>query len=163
MKRVWVLRHLKSSWDEPGLADHDRPLAPRGRKAGKRVRKWAAENGVRPDLVLCSTAVRARATLDLVAPALADPTVVFEDGLYHAWAENLLERLQGVAPGIDSVLLIGHNPGFHDLVALLAPPGPEDFPTGALAELLVAADDWSDLHPDGAELVRLVVPRELAG
>jgi len=163
MKRLWLLRHLKSSWDEPGLADHDRPLGPRGRKAGKHVRQWLAEHDVRPDLVLCSTAVRARATLDLVAPALADPTVVFEDGLYHAWAENLLERLQGVAPGIDSVLLIGHNPGFHDLVALLAPPGPAAFPTGALAELLVPADDWSDLQPGRAELSRLVVPRELTG
>ena len=61
------------------------------------------------------------------------------------------------------MLLIGHNPGFHDLVALLAPPGPEDVPDGALAELLVAADDWSDLQPGGAELGRLVVPRELAG
>ena len=128
MKRLWLLRHLKSSWDEPGLADHDRPLAPRGRKAGKRVRQWAADHDVRPDLVLCSTAVRARATLDLVAPALGAPAVEFEDGLYHAWADDLLERLQGVAPDVESVLLIGHNPGLHDLVALLAPPGPEDVP-----------------------------------
>jgi phosphohistidine phosphatase len=163
VKRVWLLRHLKSSWDEPGLADHDRPLAPRGRKAGKRVRHWAADHEVRPDLVLCSTAMRARATLDLVAPALGAPTVEFEDGLYHAWADDLLERLRRIPPRLESVLLIGHNPGFHDLVALLAPPGPEDFPTGALAELLVAADDWTQLQPGGAELARLVVPRELSG
>jgi phosphohistidine phosphatase len=154
VKRVWLLRHLKSSWDEPGLADHDRPLAPRGRKA--------ADHEVRPDLVLCSTAMRARATLDLVAPALGAPTVEFEDGLYHAWADDLLERLRRIPPRLESVLLIGHNPGFHDLVALLAPPGPEDFPTGALVELLVAADDWTQLQPGGAELARLVVPRELS-
>ena len=73
MKRLWLLRHAKSSWDDPGLADHDRPLAPRGRKAGKRMRRWAAEHDVRPDLVLCSTAVRAQATLELVAPALGAP------------------------------------------------------------------------------------------
>ena len=163
MKRVWLLRHLKSSWDEPGLADHDRPLAPRGRKAGKRMRQWAADHDVRPDLVLCSTAVRARATLDLVGPALGAPAVEFEGGLYHAWAEDLLERLRGIPSGVESVLLIGHNPGFHDLVALLAPPGPEDFPTGALAELLVAADEWRELQPGGTELGRLVLPRELAG
>ena len=91
MKRLWLLRHLKSSWDEPGLADHDRPLAPRGRKAGKRIRQWAADHDVRPDLVLCSTAVRARATLDLVAPALGSPVVEIEAGLYHAWADDLLD------------------------------------------------------------------------
>jgi phosphohistidine phosphatase len=163
VKRLWLLRHLKSSWDEPGLADHDRPLAPRGRKAGKRIRQWAADHDVRPDLVLCSTAVRARATLELVAPALGAPAVEFESGLYHAWADELLERLRGIATEVDGVLLIGHNPGFHELVALLAPPGPAAFPTGALAELLVAADEWSDLQPGGAKLGRLVLPRELTG
>jgi phosphohistidine phosphatase len=162
MKRLWILRHLKSSWDEAGLADHDRPLAPRGRKAGKRVRQWVADHDVGPDLVLCSTAVRARATLDLIAPALGAPAIEFEDGLYHAWAEDLVERLRGVAPGLEGVLLIGHNPGLHDLAALLAPPGPAAFPTGALAELQVEVDDWSDLQPGSAKLSRLVVPRELA-
>jgi phosphohistidine phosphatase len=161
VKRLWLLRHAKSSWDDPGLADHDRPLAPRGRKAGKRVRRWAAEHEVRPDLVLCSTAVRARATLDLVAPALGAPEVEIEGGLYHAWADDLLERLRVVAPDLESVLMIGHNPGLHNLAALLAPPAPEAFPTGALAELLIDIADWKDLQPGGAELSRLVVPREL--
>jgi phosphohistidine phosphatase len=161
VKRLWLLRHLKSSWGDPGLADHDRPLAPRGRKAGKRVRTWAAEHDVRPDLVLCSTALRARETLDLVGPALGEPVVEFEGGIYHAWADDLLERLRRVHPEFDGVLLIGHNPGFHDLARLLAPPGPADFPTGALAELRIATDDWRELRPGGAELVGVVVPREL--
>ncbi len=163
MKLLWLLRHVKSSWDEPGLADHDRPLAPRGRKAGKRMRQWAADHDVRPGLVLCSTAVRARATLDLVAPAFGAYETEIEGGLYHAWADDLLERLRVVAPDIERVLMIGHNPGFHNLVALLAPPGPEAFPTGALAELRIDIDDWKDLEPGGAELSQLVVPRELAG
>lgn len=163
MKRLWLLRHVKSSWDDPGLADHDRPLAPRGRKAGKRMRRWAADHGVQPDFVLCSTAVRARATLDLVAPALGTYETEIEGGLYHAWPDDLLERLRVVAPDIECVLMIGHNPGFHNLAALLAPPGPEAFPTGALAELAIDIDDWKDLEPGGAELIQLVVPRELAG
>jgi phosphohistidine phosphatase len=163
MKRLWLLRHLKSSWDEPGLADHDRPLAPRGRKAGKDVRQWAADHDVRPDLVLCSTAVRTRATFDLVAPALGTPVVEFEGGIYHAWEADLVERLRGVAPDYEGVLMIGHNPGLHELAMLLAPPGPSAFPTGALAELRLGVDDWKDLQPGGAELVQLVIPRELAG
>ena len=163
MKRLWLLRHLKSSWDEPGLADHDRPLGPRGRKAGKHVRQWLAEHDVRPDLVLCSTALRTRATLDLVAPALGAPVVEIEGGIYHAWEADLVERLRGVAPDVVGVLMIGHNPGLHELVRLLAPPGPDAFPTGALAELSVDIYDWKDLQPGGGELVQLVVPRELTG
>jgi phosphohistidine phosphatase len=163
MRQLWILRHVKSSWDEPGLADHDRPLAPRGRKAGKRIRRWATEHDVRPDLVLCSTAARARATLELVLPALGTPVVELESRLYHAWADDLLERLRGVAPEHVSVMLIGHNPGLHELAAMLAPPGPAAFPTGALAELRLNVEDWRSLQPGDAELAQLVVPRELPG
>ena len=154
MKRLWLLRHLKSSWDEPGLADHDRPLAPRGRKAGKRVRQWAAEHDVRPDLVLCSTAVRARATLDLVAPALGAPVVEFEGGIYHAWEEDLLERLRGVAPDVDERAADRPQPRPARARARCSRrPVPTAFPTGALAELRLDVDDWKDLQPGGAELV----------
>ena len=104
MKRLWLLRHAKSSWDEPGLADHDRPLAPRGGKAGGRIRAWAADHDVRPDLVLCSTAVRARATLELVVDALGSPVIEFEDGLYHAWETDLLARLQAVPADVGELL-----------------------------------------------------------
>ena len=162
VKRLWLLRHAKSSWDEPGLADHDRPLAPRGRKAGKRIRRWAAEHGVRPDLVLCSTAVRARATLELVAPALGSPEVEIEGGLYHASADDLLERLRDAARRRRVRAVIGHNPGLHDLAALLAPPGPDAFPTGALAELQIDVEELARPRPGGAELVELVLPRSLA-
>ena len=161
MKRVWLLRHAKSSWDDPGLADHDRPLARRGHRAAERIARWAAGNGVRPDLVLCSTARRARATLDLTIDALGCPEIEFEDGLYHASADELLARLRTLASGRTDVLLIGHNPGLYDLVALLAPPGPETFPTGALAELRLAIDAWSDVSPGCARLEELVIPRSL--
>ena len=113
VKRLWLLRHAKSSWEEPGLADHDRPLAPRGRKASKRIARWVSANGVQPELVLCSTAIRARATLDLISGALGSPVVRFEDGIYHATAEGLLERLRTVPDDVGDVLVVGHNPGLH--------------------------------------------------
>jgi phosphohistidine phosphatase len=163
VKRVWLLRHAKSSWDDPGLADHDRPLAPRGVRASERISRWASENDLRPDLVLCSTAVRARATLALTIDALGDPEIEFDEGLYHAWATDLMQRLRTVPTGVASVLLIGHNPGFHELACLLAPPGPEAFPTGALAELLLATETWTETRPGCARLERLVVPRSLPG
>ena len=162
MRTLWLLRHAKSSWDDPALPDHDRPLAPRGLKAGKRIRRWAADHEVRPDLVLCSTAARARETLALVQPALGSPGVRFEVGLYHASAEFLLVRLRALDAHLDDVLLIGHNPGLHDLAHVLAPPGPDAVPTGALAELRLEIETWHDARPGCALLERLVLPRSLS-
>jgi phosphohistidine phosphatase len=161
VKRVWLLRHTKSSWADPGLGDHDRPLAPRGRKAAKRIARWASDNEVRPELVLCSTALRARTTLDLILDGLGRPEVEIESGLYHASAPDLLGRLRAVPESVAAVLLIGHNPALHELASVLAPPGPEAFPTGALAELRLAIGTWTDVRPGCAELEKLVVPRSL--
>jgi len=161
VKRVWLLRHVKSSWDEPGLADHDRPLAPRGRKAAKRIGRWASEHEVRPELVLCSTAQRARATFDLVSAYLGAPETTIEAGIYHASAAELLARLRVLPAAVADVLVIGHNPALHELIRTLAPPGPEAFPTGALAELRLAIDGWPEARSGCAELVELVVPRSL--
>jgi len=161
VKRLWLLRHVKSSWDEPGLADHDRPLAPRGRKAAKRIGRWVSEHQVRPELVVCSTARRARATLDLVSADLGGPETTIEAGIYHASAAELLARLRALPADMADVLVIGHNPALHELTCMLAPPGPEAFPTGALAELRLAIDGWHEVRSGCAELVELVVPRSL--
>ena len=161
MKRVWLLRHVKSSWDDPGLADHDRPLAPRGRKAAKRIARWAAENDVRPELVLCSTALRARSTLELILDALGAPEVEVDGGLYHASASDLLVRLRAVPTGIADVLVIGHNPALQELTGMLAPPFPTTFPTGALVELLLSIDAWADVRHGCGRLGAFVVPRSL--
>ena len=162
MKTVWLLRHAKSSWDDGALADHDRPLASRGRKAAKRIRDWAGEHGVRPQLVLCSTALRARDTLERVLPGLGDPEVELESGVYHATAETLMERLRRLPSGADSVMLVGHNPGLEDLASELAPPGPDALPTAALAELRLEIEDWRDVRRGCGLLERLVLPRSLS-
>jgi phosphohistidine phosphatase len=162
VKTVWLLRHAKSSWEDDGLADHDRPLAPRGHKAGKRLRRFFSENGVRPELVLCSTALRARSTLDLVLPGLGTPRVQLDGGIYLASADTLLLTLRSLGPAVSRAMLVGHNPGLHELACLLAPPGPEALPTGALAELRLEIDDWQSAAPGCATLDRLVLPRSLA-
>lgn len=161
LKRIWLLRHAKSSWDDPALPDHDRPLAPRGRRAGKRMARWFAESGVRPDLVRCSTALRARATLDLVHAGLDAPPVELDARLFHASLAELLDLLRATDEDVDDLMLIGHNPGLHDLACSLAPPGPETLPTAALAELRLA-ERWPDLRPGCATLVGLVLPRALS-
>lgn len=164
MKVVALLRHGKSSWDEPSLADHDRPLAPRGREASRRIGVWAAAHDVRPELVLCSTATRARATLDLIYGALGSPPVELEQGLYHASAADLMTRLRVVPETVAHVLLVGHNPGLLDLLDLLAAPGSHDveaFPTGALATLELDVGAWQDARPGCASVTDLALPRSL--
>jgi phosphohistidine phosphatase len=163
VRRLLLLRHAKSSWDEPGLDDHDRPLAPRGRKAGKRVAKELRRREIEVDLVLCSSAVRAQQTYELVAPALGEAEIAIEPELYGASSARLLARLRALDDRTGSALLIGHNPGLQDLAVRLCPAATriaEHFPTGALAVLEVDGS-WADLGPASVALESYVVPREL--
>jgi phosphohistidine phosphatase len=163
-----LLRHAKSSWDDSTLADRERPLAPRGRRAAKAIAKHLVRVGIEPDLVLCSSATRTRETLELVRPAFRDePKVSFEDELYAASSDALLERLRLVPEAVASVMVIGHNPGLQDLALLLASGGTElerlkaKFPTAALATLTLATPAWRQLSEGGAVLDAYVVPKEL--
>ena len=164
-----LLRHAKSSWSDPGLADLDRPLAPRGERAARRIAEHLSRSEIRPSLVLCSPARRARQTLEAIEPSLGGTSLVeLASELYAASAEALLERLRAVPDSADSVLLIGHNPGLEQLALALAERGAdlprlrEKFPTGALATIVVGGESWAGLEPGSGELVDYVVPRELA-
>lgn len=162
VKRLWILRHAKSSWDHPGLDDHERPLAPRGRKAAARIARWAAANDMRPELVLCSTAVRAQATLELVRRGIGNPEERIDRSLYHASIDDILGRIAATPGDVEGVLLIGHNPTLHELTVALAPPGPDAYPTGALAGLRLEIDSWAELRPGCGLIETFVVPRSLA-
>jgi phosphohistidine phosphatase len=159
-RTLYLLRHLKSSWDDPAPADRDRPLAARGRKAGKRMAKHLRKAAVRLELVLCSPAVRTRQTLEAVQAELGDPEVRFVEELYAASEQTLLDLLRGVPAEIESVLVVGHNPGLEDLGTALSGTAQEKFPTGALATLSFEGT-WDELEPGVCELVGFVVPREL--
>ena len=167
MKTLYLLRHAKSSWDDPSLADHERPLAPRGRKAARRIGAYLTEHGIEPELVLCSTAARTRETLAGLGSAIPDTTQVeAEKAVYGAGAWDLLRRVRRAPAGVVSLMVIGHNPGLEDLAGMLASGGDRlpalraKFPTGALATL-VFEGTWSDLEPGDAELTGFVTPREL--
>jgi phosphohistidine phosphatase len=166
-RRIHVLRHAKSSWDDPSVDDHERPLAPRGVNAAARLAHWIRENDVRPQLVLCSSAVRTRETLAHVEDALGSPRIVVADSLYASSADTLLHRLGGVPAEVHAVMIVAHNPGLEDLCLLLARPSPgkdrvaEKLPTGALVTLETDAS-WADLAPGCATIVRVIVPRELS-
>jgi phosphohistidine phosphatase len=168
-KRLFVLRHAKSSWEEPGLHDHDRPLAPRGRRAVALLAEHLRVNDVHPSLVLCSSSRRTRETLDGVSPG---GEALIEPELYTASAATLLERLHRVPESTESVMLIGHNPALQILVLRLAgghgsvvdgsdlAAAQRKFPTGALATLAFDGA-WSELAPGSAELVEFVRPKSL--
>ena len=158
-----LLRHAKSSWEDQGVADHDRPLASRGRKAAKRIAKHLRSEGIAPSLVLCSSSRRTRETLERIRP---DGDVQIERDLYGASAPELLERLRRVPDTTESVMLIGHNPAIQELTLELAGRGDrlEDverkFPTCALATLELS-NGWSELEAGSAELVGFVRPKDL--
>ena len=165
-RRLYLLRHGKSSWRDPDLDDHDRPLAGRGRRAAKAIARHLQEQGIQPELVLCSTAKRARETLERIEPVLGRGAMCLEPGLYGAGPADLLARLHDVPPPIGSAMVIGHNPGLQELALLLARDGPgvreleAKFPTGALATLAFRGAEWVVLDPGTAELIDFVRPRD---
>jgi phosphohistidine phosphatase len=162
-KRLLLLRHAKSSWDDPMLADHDRPLAPRGRKAAELIGAYLRRERIPVSLVLCSSARRARETLERVDPP-GEVQIVSE--LYGASRDELLELVLQLPETSGSVMLVGHNPATQELAACLTGDDGElaeqKFPTGALA-VLTFAGPWRALRPGGAQLAAFVKPRELSG
>ena len=162
--RLILIRHAKSA-RPAGVADHDRPLNDRGRRAADALGRWMAREGLLPDAVLVSDARRTRETWDGIAAALPEaPPPRPERGLYEVGAEEMLDVLRG-AEG-RTVALVGHNPGIGDLAAglLAAPPDHPrfaDYPTGATLVARLPAEGWAALARGGGEAERFVVPREI--
>ncbi len=170
MRRLILMRHAKSDWSKSGQPDRDRALNERGRAAAPLMGAYLESHGLTPDLALVSTATRARETWTLVAPHLRKmPKVVFENRLYGAGPELLLDVVQETARGISTLLVLGHNPGLHQFASALAGSGDvearsrlgEKFPTAGVAAISFAVDDWAGLHPQGGRLERFVSPSAL--
>jgi phosphohistidine phosphatase len=172
MRQLLLLRHAKSSWDDPQLPDHARPLNARGRRAAHAMARAMHELGLAPDVVLVSSARRTLQTLEALGSLPDAPIVTPMDDLYLAPWTRLLDTLRAVPETARSALLIGHNPGLHDLALALAGPAAtaaaspmarrlaEAYPTGALAEFSVALP-WRLLGDGGGRLVRFMLPADL--
>jgi phosphohistidine phosphatase len=159
-RTLYLLRHAKSSWADPSLADRDRPLAPRGRRNAAVLAARLARAPIAPDLVLCSPALRARETLAAIGDALPpDAETRVEERLYGASADELAALLAELPGAVRAVLLIGHNPGIEELAGLLDPRvAHEPVPTAAL--LTVELDGpFAAVGAGRARLVGRVVPR----
>ena len=172
MRQLLLLRHAKASWDDPQMPDHGRPLNPRGRQAAQHMRDAMRRLDIRVDLVLVSSARRTLQTLQGLSPWVAPDAVEPMDALYLAPASDMLIILRQVTPTIRNVMLIGHNPGLHDLALLLSDRAPADsdapgaaqleesYPTMGLAQFDVA-DEWARLGPGSGHLRRFLTPADV--
>jgi phosphohistidine phosphatase len=167
-RQLFVLRHAKSSWEDTGLNDHERPLAPRGRKAVKALSEHVHNADIEPGLVLCSSSRRTRETLEGVRPG---GEWIIEPELYDAGPSTVLDRLRRVPEDTRSVMVVGHNPALQMLVLRLAGSGDPQaegnlaevqrkFPTGALATLEFDCQ-WGALGPGCAHLTSYIKPKQL--
>ncbi len=180
MRQLLLLRHAKSAWDNKVQPDRDRPLSPRGRRAASLMRQAMRDLGLAPDMVVLSPSRRTTETLEALEPWDEAPLIEPLDVLYLASAQQLLGALHAVPETVRSLLLIGHNPGLHELAMLLVgtraaaarQEGSDDlasraitqlaagYPSGALAEFGIAGP-WWQLGTGGGQLIRFLRPRDL--
>lgn len=170
MKTLFLLRHAKSSWDDPAIDDFDRPLAPRGKRAAKRLARHIATQDYEFDLVLCSAARRAKDTWDRIARGLASDTPVRHlRELYLTGQDGFVTTLRGLDDEIASVVLVAHNPDIADFAGWLCRDGDAEalrlmrakFPTGGFAAITLECDRWADLGAETGYLESFAVPRAL--
>jgi phosphohistidine phosphatase len=166
-----LLRHAKAERSRPGERDHDRRLAERGRNDAPRLGVYMAKHGYLPDRVVVSTSARTRETWNLAADAMpGKPKVVFEERVYESTPSALLQVIKETGPKVRTLLMIGHNPGMHELAVQLIATGDIDmrqqlqeaFPTSALAVIEFKLDGWDKLHSQAGRLEHFVTPRSIA-
>ena len=167
MKKLTLLRHAKSGWDDPVERDFDRPLNKKGKRAAAVMGSFIKRNRLTFDQILASPAVRVIETLENVEDAsnlAMEPT--WDRKIYLASSATLLDVLRGARPDAEHVLMVGHNPGIGDFAERLVEKAPghprfEDYPTGATVVVRFGVEGWSEVKEGTGEAVDFVVPREL--
>jgi len=161
-RTLYLLRHAKSSWKDDSLRDFDRPLKGRGQDAAKQIGKRLGEEKPQPELVVCSPAVRTRETADIVLKhAHLKVDLNFDERIYEASLRDLLQVVADVPDGKQVVLMIGHNPGFEELVAFLSGEH-RRMPTCGLAKIRLEVASWKDVRAGEGTLEWFIAPKELA-
>jgi phosphohistidine phosphatase len=162
MKKLLLMRHAKSSWGNPSLSDHERPLNKRGERACRLMGSFLNEAGLIPDEVISSTAVRTKETVTGLLETLSiEGEVIYTRDLYHADVDTMLEHLLTLPDEIELVMLVGHNPGMDDFLNLICDEQ-DHMPTAAIAEIEFDAAHWHELSDQTpAELKNLWKPKEI--
>jgi phosphohistidine phosphatase len=162
MKTLLILRHAKSSWKDESLPDHDRPLNKRGKEEAPRMGRLIRELGLTPDLILSSTAKRARTTAELVAEEAGyEGEIILSRDLYATGPDAFIEALAGLEDAYQRVMVVGHNPGLEELLEALTGEY-QPLTTAALAQVRLEIDRWNELTDDvEGKLINVWVPKEL--
>jgi phosphohistidine phosphatase len=162
MKTLYLLRHAKSSWDDASLDDYHRPLNSRGEKDAPKMGKRLRREGIAPNLICSSSAVRAITTARLVAGEVGYPveSIQQEKKLYHAGTEEILEFLKTIPPALDSVMLVGHNPGFTEFANDLLNEEIDNIPTAGVVGARLAIDSWKDARWGCGKLFLFEYPKK---
>jgi phosphohistidine phosphatase len=162
MKNLLLMRHAKSSWKDDSLEDHERPLKKRGRKDSIRMARVIADNNLTPDLILSSTAVRARETVEILAKELAySGQILFSDELYMGEPQDFVSALGEISDDPNTVMIVAHNPGLEAYLQIIDGEI-ESVPTACLGHLVLVLDAWQDISLETmGDLIGLWKPKEL--
>lgn len=166
MKTLYIVRHGKSSWADLGVSDHDRELLPEGVRRTKKIARWLLKNKKSvPELIISSTAVRARQTARILAEAFSFPeeTIVYEANFYHADPEQVLSKLYTLSDEYQTVMIVGHNMTFNDLANEFLDwhHQIENLPTSGVVAIKIDTDKWVSLSAAKSELDFLLFPKML--
>ena len=160
-RTLYLLRHAKSSWKDASLRDFDRPLKSRGRDAAKQIGKRLEPETPHPLLLICSPAVRTRETAEIVLKhANLKVDVVFDLRIYEASLRDLLQVVADIPDDKQAAMMIGHNPGFEELVAFLSGEH-RHMATCALAKITLEVGSWKDVKAGEGRLEWFITPKEL--
>lgn len=161
LKKLFLLRHAKSSWGDASLDDFDRPLNERGLRAAPLVGRYMRERKLRPDLIICSPAERARETASLVVKAAGlDAPLRFDERIYEATSARLFEIVSQIEDTVGEALLVGHNPGFEELLQRLSGEA-RHMATATLALVILDIEKWSKLREGCGRLELFLKAKEL--
>ncbi len=165
MKVLYLLRHAKSSWKDAELSDIDRPLNRRGKKNAPEMGKYLRKNGVNPQLIISSPAKRAFQTSTLLSDKLGyeEKNIKIDMSLYGANTDELIKLIHGIDDTLKRVMLVGHNPGFTQVIAYLSDYALDNLPTCGLAEIRFNCRKWENVKKGKGRLERLEFPKSLEG
>ncbi|MEQ8312909.1 MAG: histidine phosphatase family protein [Gammaproteobacteria bacterium] len=164
MKTLYLLRHAKSSWDDPDLKDFERPLSKRGRRDAPRMGERFKSRGDGLQCIICSPAVRTKTTAKLFAEAIDYPAddIASNPELYFAGSGMFLKAASLLDDGFDQAMLVGHNPAITEFANLMTNAGIDNIPTAGLVKMSLDIDQWSDIEAGSAELKEFDYPKKLA-
>jgi len=163
MKTIYVVRHAKSSWDFPQLSDHERPLISKGIKRTKLISEYLVKNNITVDLVVASHATRALETAKLISRAIGYPSdnIRIERMIYHADADQIFDQFYDIPDGVDSIMIVGHNPTFTNFANLFLSEKVDWLPTSGLVCINFDTDDWLKLPEASSSVKFMITPRML--